>query len=86
MARLRAIETRRSIARSANTGVSCFINQRGDLLQPADWWTEAAIKGTINANNKITFYVRHGDFIGRISSFLGILLILALIVRSKISN
>jgi apolipoprotein N-acyltransferase len=30
-ARLRAIETRRSVARSANTGASGFINQRGDV-------------------------------------------------------
>ena len=44
-ARLRAIETRRSIARAANTGISCFINQRGDVSQATGWWTETAIKG-----------------------------------------
>ncbi len=51
--RLRAIETRRSIARSANTGISCFINQRGDLIKPTSWWKKDAIKSTINANDKI---------------------------------
>src|SRR5207247_2436074 len=30
-ARLAAIEFRRDIARSANTGISCFINQKGDI-------------------------------------------------------
>ncbi len=80
-ASLRAIETRRSIARAANTGISCFINQRGDISQPTNWWVEAAIKGTINANSKITFYVKYGDFIARISSFVSVLLLLNLIVK-----
>jgi apolipoprotein N-acyltransferase len=78
-ARLRAIETRRSIARSANTGISCFINQRGDVLQATDWWVEDAIKGSVNANDEITFYVKAGDYIARISLFVAALLVLQLI-------
>ena len=78
-ARLRALETRRSIARSANTGISCFINQRGDVLQATDWWVEAAIKGSINANDKITLYVKFGDYIARISLLMSILLVLQLV-------
>ncbi len=77
---LRAIETRRSIARCANTGISCFINQRGDISQATEWWVPTAIKGTINTNDKITFYVRFGDYIARISLFVSILLVLRLLV------
>ena len=79
-ARLRAIETRRSIARAANTGISCFINQRGDISQATGWWVDAAINGTINTNSKITFYVKYGDFIARISMFISVLLLLNLAV------
>ena len=78
-ARLRAIETRRCIARSANTGISCFIDQRGDVIQSTRWWVEAAIKAKINANNKLTFYIKNGDYIARISLFVSILLVLNLI-------
>ncbi|MDR1951472.1 MAG: apolipoprotein N-acyltransferase, partial [Bacteroidales bacterium] len=92
-ARLRAIETRRDIARCANTGISCFINQRGDvshyfdeqrlkISQGTPYWEEAVISQTIKANDKITFYVKHGDIIGRISLFLaGILVLLAIAFR-----
>ncbi|MEO5570358.1 MAG: apolipoprotein N-acyltransferase [Bacteroidia bacterium] len=59
--RLRAIEMRRSIARSANTGISCFINQRGDISQPTKYWEDDAIKSTLNANNGMSFYAKHGD-------------------------
>jgi apolipoprotein N-acyltransferase len=69
-ARLRAIESRRSIARSANTGISCFVNQRGDITQATEYWVPAAIKQTINANSELTFYTEHGDYIARICNWL----------------
>ncbi len=75
-ASLRAIETRRSIARSANTGISAFIDQRGDVIKATPYWKETAINGNINLNNKMTFYVKYGDFIGRIALFGSVLLIL----------
>jgi len=78
---VRAVETRRSIARSANTGISCFINQRGDVLQKLGWWKRGAIKGKINANDKLTFYVRHGDYIARTTRFFALLVVLFVIVR-----
>ncbi len=79
--RLRAIETRRSIARSANTGISSFINQRGDILQWLGWWERGGMNGILNANDTLTFYVRYGDYIGRISVFTGIFILLYTIVR-----
>lgn len=69
-ARLRAIEHRRSIARSANTGISCFINQKGEISQPTEWWVSACIKQEINLNNELTFYTQQGDLLGR-CSFIG---------------
>lgn len=71
---VRAIETRRDVARSANTGISCFINQLGEIRQETKWWEPSAIKDTLYKNNTITFYVKMGDFIGRISAILTILL------------
>lgn len=81
---LRAIETRRSIARSASTGISCFINWKGEILQSTDWGTSDAIKGTLHPNDRITYYVKHGDFISRIALFFGILTCLYMMVISII--
>ncbi len=67
---IRAIENRRAVARSANTGISCFIDQKGDIIQSLDWDVQGAISSTVNKNNELTFYVRYGDLIGRIGAFL----------------
>ena len=74
--RIRAIENRRSIARSANTGTSSYINQRGDVSQATDYWVEAVLRQEINLNNKITFYTTHGDYIGRTSTAFAVLILL----------
>ncbi|MEZ4937448.1 MAG: apolipoprotein N-acyltransferase [Crocinitomicaceae bacterium] len=74
-ARLRAIENRKYIARSANTGISALINGRGDVLEKTGWWEDAVIKGTIKLNSEETFYVQYGDIIGRVSGFTAILIL-----------
>ncbi|NAS29838.1 apolipoprotein N-acyltransferase [Flavobacteriaceae bacterium R38] len=75
-ARLRAIETRRSIARSANTGISALINQKGDILKSLAYGKKGSIEGTISVNTKKTFYVIYGDYIARIAILISILIVL----------
>ncbi len=81
-ASLRAIETRRSIARSANTGISAFVNQRGDIQQATDYWKSAVIRQKINLNDELTFYVKYGDYLGRTSMLASALLILIAIAQA----
>lgn len=84
--RLRAVETRRDVARCANTGISAFFNQRGDVIQRSGWWVKASLRGTVHVRSDLTFYARHGDYIG-IGSYgvSALLLILAagLAIRGK---
>lgn len=69
-AKLRAIENRRWIARSANTGISAFINQRGDVVQQTAWWTATALKQDINLNEELSFYTRFGDLLAKLGVFI----------------
>ena len=78
--KLRAIENRRCVARSANTGRSGFINQRGDVLQQTHYWVSDAIRETLKANTRITFYAKHGDYLSRIAVYLSFVQVITLIV------
>lgn len=78
--RMRAIEMRRDIARSANTGISAIINQRGDVVEQTQWWVPTAIKATVNANDELTFYAKHGDYIAHASAALSVLILLLVII------
>ncbi len=80
-ASLRAIETRRAIARCANTGISAIIAPSGEILQPTPWWEPAVIESQIPLRDDITFFVSHGDITGRVCTFLFMLLLMALAVR-----
>ncbi len=80
-ARLRAIECRRSIARSANMGTCCFINQRGDITSATDYGVPGTVRGEISLNEDITFYTLWGDVVGRICLFITILLMLRAMVK-----
>lgn len=85
-ARLRAIETRRSIARAANTGISCFINQKGQVYKATGWKKRTAIKGTLHANDARTIYVQYGDYIGRVAGFMAVFAILYLVAKALVNR
>lgn len=70
---LRAIEHRRPIARSANTGSSAFITSEGQILDATPYEVTTAIRRTLTPRNDITFYTRWGDYIPRTMAGLLIL-------------
>ncbi len=75
---LRCIETRRDLARSANTGFTGFINQKGEITQREPAWVPTASRATVHLNDEVTFYARFGELIGRGTQLLaGLLLLVA---------
>lgn len=82
-AKLRAIENRRFIARSANTGISGFIDDEGNTIQQSKWDEAVAIKQKVQVNNEITFYTKYGDYIAYITAFYLLFNLPALFKRRK---
>lgn len=81
--RLRAIETRRWIARCGNTGISAFISPEGRIVSQTPWWEQAVLSGSVGLSSALTPFVRWGDLTGRIAVFLFGLLALAAIFRPR---
>jgi len=79
-ARLRAIETRREIARAANSGISAHINAKGEVEADTFYGDQTALFAKVNVYDTMTFYSRAGDILSRFSIFaLGFLLFYYLI-------
>ncbi|WP_426489741.1 apolipoprotein N-acyltransferase [Hymenobacter sp. 102] len=85
-ATLRAIETRRDVARSANTGISGFINQKGEITQQTGWWVPAVSRATVHLNTELTFYVQHGELLGPACQVLAVLLLVLVAVRAVLQR
>jgi len=75
-ARLRAIETRKWVVRSANTGISCFIDPYGNAFGSQPWDKASAIKLDVPINDQKTFFVTHGDILSKIFTVSSILILL----------
>ncbi|WP_312766531.1 apolipoprotein N-acyltransferase [Epilithonimonas sp.] len=69
-AKLRAIETRREIARAANSGTSAHINSRGDIVDELPYGAKGALTAKVKLIDKETFYTKSGDFLSRLCLFV----------------
>ena len=84
--RLRAVECRRAIARSANTGVSGFITARGDVVGRMNWDERGVLTEAVEVREGKTVYVAYGDWVGRMAllvTLLGVLYYSAYRVKRK---
>ncbi len=79
-ARLRAIETRKWVARSANTGISAVIDDRGNISETRAWDTSDVIKYNIPIVTGETFFVRNGPIIFWAAVFFTVALLMYYIV------
>lgn len=70
--RLRAIESRKWLIRSANTGISAVIDPLGNVIESRGWNEQAVIKHSVQLNEESTIYTKFGDWIGKIAFILGI--------------
>lgn len=61
MAVFRAVENRRSLIRSANTGISGFIDPAGRIIAQTDIFRDAILMKPVPVLEEISFYTRHGD-------------------------
>ncbi|MES2688950.1 MAG: apolipoprotein N-acyltransferase [Bacteroidota bacterium] len=82
-ARLRAIETRRYVARSANTGISSFIDDEGGMLAQTGWYKGEALKYDVVLNQQKTFYVEYGDLIYQIGVLMAAFLLFTLFSKRR---
>ena len=84
LARLRAIENRRAIARAANTGISALISAKGEVISSLPYNQKGVLYGMVPIHNKKTFYTQYGDYWARWAIFIcGLYFLLAISGRLK---
>jgi apolipoprotein N-acyltransferase len=73
--RMRAIENRRTIARSSNTGFSTFIDPFGRLYGTIEPFTEAFGTGNVYLNSELSFFTKYKNWFPKACFFICILYI-----------
>ncbi len=74
---MRAIENRMGVARSANTGISLFVNPVGRVYDPSALFEEDVRTQEVWTTDIVTFYTRFGDLVGNGAAMLALVLALA---------
>lgn len=83
----RAVETNRPVLRVTNVGVTAYINERGEVLDAAEPYTEATRVWTISKSDGAqTFYVRYGDWFAWLCSIVSLVLVGLSFQRKKLTT
>ena len=80
----RAVETNRPVLRVTNVGITAYINEKGEILDPATPYQEdTRIWSVSKSDGSQTFYVKYGDWFAWLSSVVTIGLLLFGVLRKR---
>ena len=80
---MRAIENRMGAVRSANTGISLFVDPIGRVYQPTRLFEEDAHVADVTTTDVLTFYTRYGDLVGNAAAILTFCLLVTAMLGSR---
>lgn len=79
----RAVETNRPVLRVTNVGITAYINERGEVQDPATPYTEdTRVWSVTKSSGSQTFYVRYGDWFAWLCTLVTVVM-LGLAVRKR---
>jgi apolipoprotein N-acyltransferase len=77
----RAVENRRPLARSANTGISGFVDAHGRVLSMSELFARGQYRATLALSRRTTLYTRWGDWLPRVCVAIALALLVAALRR-----
>ena len=83
LARLRAVESRIGIVRSANTGISGIIYPSGKVTEKIQYGEQTVFMGKVPLNQGMTFFTRYGSVFAHMCFILTLIQIIWFIRRSN---
>ena len=84
IAQNRALEHKKSLLRSTNSGISAFISKEGKIIEKQGYFEEKLLKKEIELYKGKTFYAKYGNL--PLFSILGVILIYIIIANIKVSR
>ena len=86
IARIRAIENNRWIARSTNDGFTAFINNKGTIVSLMPKYQQGSLTNEISLIKSSTIYSEYGYYVTYLFSIIYIFITLSLYLWSKLRN
>ncbi len=81
IAQNRALEHKKELLRSTNSGISAFISRNGEIIEKQGYFEDKLLKKEINLYKGETFYAKHGNL--PLFLIISTLIIYILILRRK---
>jgi len=84
IAQNRALEHKKELLRSTNSGISAFISKNGEIIEKQGYFEDKLLKKEINLYRGKTFYAKHGNLL--LLLIISVIFLYIVIKKRKLDN